>query len=86
MPTPQELEAKFWKCLKSDKTLMLGLDGVEDGHARPMTAQVEGDKGPLWFFRCVTQDEGAASSIHILRACQDCAILSTISFTRVISP
>lgn len=29
---------------------MLGLDGVEDGHARPMTAQVEGDKGPLWFF------------------------------------
>jgi len=29
---------------------MLGLDGVEDGHARPMTAQVEGDKGPIWFF------------------------------------
>ena len=50
MPTPQELEAKFWKCLKSDMTMMLGLDGVEDGHARPMTAQVEGDKGPLWFF------------------------------------
>ena len=50
MPTPQELEAKFWKCLKSDMTMMLGIDGVEDGHARPMTAQVEGDKGPLWFF------------------------------------
>ena len=50
MPTPQEIEAKFWKCLKSDMTMMLGLDGVEDGHARPMTAQVEGDKGPLWFF------------------------------------
>lgn len=50
MPTPQELEAKFWKYLKSDMTMMLGLDGVEDGHARPMTAQVEGDKGPLWFF------------------------------------
>ena len=49
MPTPQELEAKFWKCLKSDMTMMLGLDGVEDG-TRPMTAQVEGDKGPLWFF------------------------------------
>ena len=39
MPTPQELEAKFWKALKSDMTLMLGLDGVDDGHARPMTAQ-----------------------------------------------
>lgn len=50
MPTPQELEAKLWKCLKSDMTMMLGLDGVEDGHARPMTARVQGDKGPLWFF------------------------------------
>jgi general stress protein 26 len=30
--------------------MMLGLDGVEDGHARPMTAQVEKDRGPIWFF------------------------------------
>ena len=29
---------------------MLGLDGVEDGHARPMTAQFEDDRSPLWFF------------------------------------
>ena len=50
MPTPQELERKFWKALKSDMTIMLGLDGVEDGHARPMTAQLEGEKGPIWFF------------------------------------
>lgn len=50
MPTPQELERKFWKALKSDRTLMLGVDGVEDGHARPMTAQCEGDSGPIWFF------------------------------------
>jgi general stress protein 26 len=50
MSTPQELESKFWKALKSDMTMMLGLDGVEDGHARPMTAQVEGDRGPIWFF------------------------------------
>lgn len=50
MPTPQELEQKFWKALKSDRTLMLGVDGVEDGHARPMTAQCEGDSGPIWFF------------------------------------
>ena len=50
MPTPQELEAKFWKSLKSDMTMMLGLDGVEDGHARPMTAQFEEDRSPLWFF------------------------------------
>lgn len=50
MPTPQELEAQFWKALKSDMTMMLGLDGVEDGHARPMTAQFENDRSPLWFF------------------------------------
>jgi general stress protein 26 len=51
MPTAQELEQKFWKALKSDMTMMLGLDGVEDGHARPMTAQLEhDDHGPIWFF------------------------------------
>lgn len=50
MHTPQELEQKFWKALKSDRTVMLGLDGVEDGHARPMTAQAEHERGPIWFF------------------------------------
>jgi general stress protein 26 len=50
MPTPKELEAKFWKALKSDMTMMLGLVGAEDGHTRPMTAQVEGERGPIWFF------------------------------------
>jgi hypothetical protein len=41
MPTPQELEAKFWKALRSDMTMMLGLDGVEDGHARPIAERAE---------------------------------------------
>ena len=50
MPTPQELEQQFWKSLKSDMTMMIGLDGVEDGHARPMTAQIENECGPIWFF------------------------------------
>lgn len=50
MTTPQELETKLWKALKSDRTLMLGLDGVDAGHTRPMTALVEGDSGPIWFF------------------------------------
>ena len=52
MPTPQELEEKFWRALKSDMTLMLGLDGVDEGHTRPMTAQLDGDstRGPIWFF------------------------------------
>ena len=50
MPTETEIEVKFWKTLKSDKTLMLGLDGISDGHARPMTAQFENDWSPIWFF------------------------------------
>ena len=52
MPTAQELEAKLWKAIRSDRTMMLGLDGVEDGHVRPMSAQLEDDVegGPIWFF------------------------------------
>jgi general stress protein 26 len=50
MPAPQEIEQKFWTALKSDMTMMLGLDGIEDGHARPMTAQLDGDRSPIWFF------------------------------------
>lgn len=50
MDTPERLEQKFWKALQSDRTVMLGVDGVEDGHSRPMTAQVEGERGPIWFF------------------------------------
>ncbi len=50
MSTPQELERKLWKALGSDRVVMIGLDGAEGGHTRPMTAQIEGEKGPLWFF------------------------------------
>jgi general stress protein 26 len=50
VPTDAEIEAKFWKALKSDRTLMLGLVGITDGHARPMTAQFEEDRSPIWFF------------------------------------
>ena len=62
MHTPQELEHKMWKALKSDRTLMLGLDGVEDGHSRPMTAQIEGDSGPLWFF--TSSDNGLVQQLR----------------------
>ncbi len=49
MATPSELEAKFWKALKSDMTVMLGLVRREGGEAQPMTAQI-GDRagrGPI---------------------------------------
>jgi general stress protein 26 len=50
MSTEHTLEEKLWNALASDRTVMLGLDGVEDGHSRPMTAMVEGHQGPIWFF------------------------------------
>ena len=52
MTNEAEIAAKFWKALKSDMTVMLGLVDVEEGHSQPMTAQLDGDRegGPIWFF------------------------------------
>lgn len=62
MSIPQELEQKFWQALKSDRTMMLGLDGVEDGHARPMTGQFEDDRSPIWFFTAT--DNGVVQKLN----------------------
>ena len=54
-----KLESKLWKAIKSDRTLMLGLAGVEEGHSQPMTAQVlhdEDERGPIWFFTSKDND------------------------------
>ena len=57
MTTNTEIEEKFWKALKSDMTLMLGLVGVEEGHAQPMTAQLDGDdRRAIWFFTAKDAD------------------------------
>ncbi len=52
MSNQAEIEQKFWKALRSDMTVMLGVSGVDDDHTRPMTAQIDGDedRGPLYFF------------------------------------
>ena len=47
MANPQELEARLWKALGKDRTVMLGATGVAP---RPMTAMAEDDHAPLWFF------------------------------------
>jgi general stress protein 26 len=54
------IEAKFWKALKSDMTLMLGLDGVDEGHAQPMTAQLDGESRSIYFFTSKDTDLAAA--------------------------
>lgn len=63
MATDAEIRSKFWKSLKSDMTMFLGMAEGEDGHARPMTAQLENElykdgeySGPIWFF---TSTEGS---------------------------
>jgi general stress protein 26 len=50
MTTPQDIQARFWKLLHAERTMMLGIDGADALPPRPMTAQAEEDHGPLWFF------------------------------------
>lgn len=50
MPSDAEIESRFWKALESDRTMMLALAEVEEGHARPMTALLEQHRSPIWFF------------------------------------
>ncbi len=62
MSNEAEIKSKFWKSLKSDRTMFLGLAEGDDGHARPMTAQIEGDEGgPIWFF--TSSDNGLVRQI-----------------------
>jgi general stress protein 26 len=58
MANEAEIAKKFWKALRSDRTVMLGLAGVDEGHAQPMTALVEDDRdaGPIWIFSARTVD------------------------------
>lgn len=59
MSKEAEIEKKFWKALRGDRTAMLGLIGVEEGHAQPMTAQIlhdDDERGPIWFFTAKDTD------------------------------
>ncbi len=81
MPGDDEMRDKLWKAIKSDRTMMLGLVGVDESHTRPMTGLLDGDEGPIWFFsstetelvRQVGQDSRALASFadkgHDLFAC-----------------
>jgi len=72
MPATAEIEARFWKALKDDMTVMLGLAGGGDGHAQPMTAQLgdREERGPIWFFTAKDVDlvramgPGAPATFH----------------------
>jgi general stress protein 26 len=52
MTSDAEITATFWKHLRSDRFVMLGLEASAPTTLRPMTAQIDGeaDQGPIWFF------------------------------------
>lgn len=61
MTDTREFEDQFWKALKSDRTMMLGLHGVDDGHARPMTAMRDDVDGNIYFF--TSNDSGIVQGL-----------------------
>lgn len=58
MPTAEDLETKLWKALKSDRTVMLRLEGDSGGPGQPMTVQLDKDveRGPLYIFTAKDTD------------------------------
>jgi len=63
------LRKQLWKELQDDRTLMLGLHGVDDDRTRPMTVQVDRpdgadkeDGGPIYFF--ASRDEGVGKDLR----------------------
>jgi general stress protein 26 len=54
--TDADIERKFWKAIRSDRTVMLEVIGSGE-HSQPMTAQFDAadgktdeHRGPIWFF------------------------------------
>jgi general stress protein 26 len=62
MATEAEITEKFWKALKSDMTVMLGVQGVEHDKTQPMTAQMQDDSSYIWFF--TTKDNGLVQNMR----------------------
>ncbi len=61
MTSQADIEAKFWKAVESDRTMMVGLVGVEGGLGQPMTAQLDDAepgkrRGPIYFFTAKDTD------------------------------
>ena len=75
MTPDAEITATFWKHLRSDRTVMLGLEDSAPTTMRPMTAQLDGeeDQGPIWFFTSTD-----AAIVQGLKS-QDLAIFAFVS-------
>jgi general stress protein 26 len=82
LPTPAELESEFWKALKSDMTVMLGIVGTNESHTRPMTAQIEEEGGPIWFFTArdtsIAEDVGSGKRAIMTFAAKHHNLFATV--------
>jgi general stress protein 26 len=57
MSNESEIRDRFWKELRSERTIMLGIDGMPGGGMQPMTALIEEeDGGPMWIFTSTGTD------------------------------
>lgn len=75
MKPEAEITATFWRHLRSDRTVMLGLEASAPTALRPMTAQLDGeaDQGPIWFF--TSTDAAIVQGLNS----QDLAIFTFVS-------
>ncbi|MGV8988982.1 MAG: pyridoxamine 5'-phosphate oxidase family protein [Cypionkella sp.] len=75
MTTDADITATFWKHLRADRTVMLGLENAAPTTLRPMTAHLDSDsdEGPIWFF------SSTSSAIVQGLAAQDRAVFSFVS-------
>lgn len=83
MTTPEELREKLWKTLASDRTVMLGVPGSHEGAPRPMTALVEAEHGPVWFFagrpNALADLAGAGAAARIVVVAKGHELFATIN-------
>ena len=75
MTPDAEITATFWKHLRSDRVVMLGLEAGGPTTLRPMTAQLDtaADQGPIWFF--TSTDTALVQGLNA----QDLAVFSFVS-------
>lgn len=75
MTDDADITAAFWSHLRSDQTVMLGLEDTAPTSLRPMTAQLDGDgdHGPIWFF------SSTGAGLVMQATAEDLAIFTFVS-------
>jgi len=82
MPSKQEFEAKFWKSIRSDMTVMLSVAGIDP---RPMTAHFDGLKKTIFFFTAkdteIAQKAARSKKATLVYSAKDHDLFATVHGT-----